>query len=262
MLITQRVEGYVDGTGTSFTYKELQQRNPNLRSQSRNFRTTGVVLCVDRPWFRDDNKRYFVNRLREVFVREYSVAGQDVGVSWSNISVPWWDGGGVPGGCVAIFDETYGSLRLTERIFDTVKHLLDRMVGGARADGDDVLSDVSARVKGEVVDFRPDTLQQELDEAPKGYEQVFVQGSKVCYRKAGAMAVDVVVIQPTIMEGKLMYQVEIGQKLGQNPVKNWISASAIEPSANTADWSYGWWNRETQEYEDRPGSGGNLLADD
>ena len=252
MLITQRVEGYVDQAGTSFDYKELQQRNPNLRAQSRNFRTTGVVLCIDRPWFKAEAKRSFVTRLQEVFVREYSVTGQDVGVSWSNVSVRHWEGGGVPGGCVSIFDETYGSLRLTERIFHHFEHLLDRLVAGACAEGDEELEEVANRVKMEFLSFTADSLQQELMDAPKGYDQVFTRGSVVCYRKAGAMAVDVVVIQPTIMNGQLMYQVEIRQSPVQNPVKEWITASAVEPSARTAEWSYGWWNRETQEYESPP----------
>ena len=257
MLITQRVEGYVDErSGRSFDYKELQQGNPNLRAQSRNFRTTGVVLCIDHPRFRRGDKRSFVTKLRDVFVREYSVAGQDVGTSWSNISVQQWEGGGIPGGCVAIFDETYGSLRLTERFFYQFEHLMDRLIAGAHADEDEELEQLSVDVKREFLTFTADSLQQELASAPKGYEQVFRPKSTVCYRKAGAMSVDVVIIEPTLMDGQLMYQVEIRQKPGQNPVKNLISASAVEPSANTADWSYVWWNRETQEYEEPPDGGG------
>ena len=255
MLITQRVEGYVDGSGSSHYYKELQQRNPNLRAQSRNFRTTGVVLCLDNPWFKGGEiKRAFVTKLRDVFVREYSVAARDIGVAWSNISVQRWVGGGVPRGCVAIFDETYGSLRLTERVFDQFEHLMDRMVAGAEADEDEELKEVASGVKVEMQAFARDSLQQELEEAPKGYEQVFMPGSTVCYRKAGAMAVDVTILQPAIMEETFMYQVEVRQKPNQKPAKRWIRASAVEPSADTADWTYGWWNMETQEYEDPPGA--------
>ena len=253
MLITQKVEGYVDQSGKYLDYTDLQQGNPNLRAQSRNFRTTGVVLHIDRPWFREADKRtLFVTKLRDVFAREYSVAGQDVGASWSNISVLQWEGGGVRTGCVAIFDETYGSLRLTERIFCEFGHLMDRLVAGAHADEDEELAALSANVKSELLEFAADPLQQQLASAPKGYEQVFKPGSTVCYRKEGARAVDVVIIQPTIDDGQLRYQVKIQQRPWQNPVKHWISASSIEPSANTADWSYGWWNRETEEYEDPP----------
>ena len=130
MQITQRVEGYVvESSGKFHDYKELQTHNPNLRAPSRNFRTTGVVLCLDHAWFKStDVKRSFAAKLRDVFVREYSVASPDVGVAWSNISVRRQDGTGVHGGCVVIFDETYGSLRLTERLFDEFHHLLRRVV--------------------------------------------------------------------------------------------------------------------------------------
>lgn len=255
MQITQRVEGYIDERSGKFhDYRELQQRNPNLRAQSRNFRTTGVVLGLDSTWFRggESNLRQaFANKLRDVFVREYSVAARDVGVAWSNISVQQWDGESIVGGCVAIFDETYGSLRLTERVFGQFGHLLDRIVAGTQAEEDEKLQSLASRVKDEVLAFTPDSLQQELQGAPKGYEQVFTSGSTVCYRKAGAAAVDVVIIQPAVIEG-LWYQVKIRQKPGQNRVTHWIRASDVEPSANTADWGYGWWNLETQEYEDPP----------
>ena len=248
MQITQRVEGYVDGRSGKFhDYKELQKLNPNLRAQSRNFRTTGVVLCLDHDWFKTtDAKRSFAAKLREVFVREYSVASQDVGAAWSNISV----GGGIAGGRVVVFDETYGSLRLTERLFEEFDHLLDRVVVAARADEDQQLEKLAGDVKDEFRTFTGDTLQQELRNAPTGYMQVFEPGSTVCYRKAGAMAVDVEILQPTVMDGELMYQVKVQQKLGQSPSKRWVASSTVEPSAKTDDWSYGWWNLETQEYEE------------
>ena len=253
MQITQRIEGYVDEqSGVFHDYRELQQRNPNLRAQSRNFRTTGVVLGLDNDWFRGEIKRTFVNKLRDVFVREYSVESRDVGVAQSNISVQQWDGGGVLGGCITVFDETYGSLRLTERIFKQFRILLDRVVSGAQADEDEELQEAASRIKDELLAFTRDSIQQELQGAPKGYQQVFAQHSTVCYRKAGPAAVDVEILRPAIINGSMYYEVASQRKLGQNPSKEWIRASDVEPSANPADWSYGWWNLETQEYEDPP----------
>ena len=250
MRVTQRVEGYVDERGEYHDYQELQQRNPNMRAQSRNFRTTGVVLCIDQDWFKNgDLKRSFVNKLRDIFVREYSVAPQDVAVAWS-ISVQMQGSSGVHGGCVVVFDETYGSLRLTEQLYNKFNHLLDRMAVAAKADDDLQMEQLVRQVQDEVSSFTGDTLQEQLLHAPSGYEQVFTQGSIVCYRQAGAMAVDVEIIQPTIMEGHLMYQVKIQQNPRQAPVLHWVSASAVEPSANADVWGYAWWNRETQNYED------------
>ena len=255
MQVTQRVEGYRDEhSGISHDYRELQQRNPNMRAQSRNFRTTGVVLCLDHSWFKQGTlKQSFVDKLRDVFVREHSVAPRDLGVAWSNISLRRQDGSGVHGGCVVVFDEIYGSLRLTERLYREFEHILDRMVAATQADEDTNLEGLLHQVKDEVGSFTGDTLQQELENAPTGYEQVFAQGSIVCYRQAGAMFVDVEVIQPTIMEeGQLYYQIKVQRQTHHNPMIRWVSASAVEPSANADDWERAWWNRATQQYEDPP----------
>lgn len=252
MQVTQRVEGYVDErSGEYHDYKELQQRDPNMRARLRNFRTTGVVLCINHDWFkRGTLRRSFVNKLRDIFVREYSVAPQDVAVAWSNISIQIQGSGGVHGGCVVVFDETYGSLRLTEHLYDKFSHLLDRIASAAKADNDLQMEQLVRQVQAEVGSFTGDMLQEELQNAPTGYEQVFTRGSIVCYRQAGAMAVDVEIIQPTIMQSQLMYQIKVQQNPQQMPVLRWVAASAVEPSANADVWEYAWWNRETQDYED------------
>ena len=133
MQITERVEGYNDGrTGEFNSYKELQKRDPNLRAKSRNFRTSGIVLCVKQDWFKKNAvKRAFVDLLREVFVREFSISPQDVGSAASNISIRSVEGVGLHGSCVAIYDETYGSLRLTERLFLEFDSILARLSAAA-----------------------------------------------------------------------------------------------------------------------------------
>ena len=257
MQITQRVEGYIDEhTGDFHSYKDLQKRNPNLRARSRNFRTTGVVLCINQEWFKNSKlKMAFVNKLREVFVREYSVAPQDVGSAASNISVRKLDGGGIHGGCVAVFDEIYGSLRLTERLYEDFKHILERLLVAVKADSieereDADFEDVVTQIKDETSAFTGGTIQEIITDAPTSYEQVFKPRSRVCYRQAGALAVDVEIIQPTTMDGCLMYQIKITSKPHHRPVRRWVAATAIEPSADADAWEYAWWNRETEIYED------------
>ena len=66
------------------------------------------------------------------------------------------------------------------------------------------------------------------------------------------MATDVTIIQPTMMDGDLRYQVEFSQRPGHSPVKRWLAATAVQPSAISEDWEYAWWNRETETYEDPP----------
>ncbi len=258
MQITQRVEGYIDARTNEFrSYKELQQRNPNMRAHSRNFRTSGVVLCINKDWFKKTSvKMAFTDRLREVFIREYSVAPQDVGSAASNISVRSLDGGGLRGGCIAIYDETYGSLRLTERLYLEFEHVLTRLLAAIKADstnGEEDLASVVTKIQNEISTATArGTIQETIADMPTGYERVFRAGSRVCYHQTGQMAVDVEIIQPTIMDGGLMYQVAVVPRPGQRPVKRWIAASAIEPSAVADAWEYACWNRETEEYEDPP----------
>ena len=179
-------------------------------------------------------------RCLEVFVREYSVSPQDIGSVASNISVRSPDGRGVKGGCIVIYDETYGSLRLTERLYLNFEHILDRLVNGVSSgsgDDDDGLRTVVTRLQGEISKFTiGDAAQEVTGVTPTGYESVFRRGSRVCHRQAGQIAVEVEIIQPTMMDGELMYQVAISQKFGQQPTKKWIPASFIEPSAVSDDW--------------------------
>ena len=262
MQITERVEGFVDErTGEFCSYRDLQQRDPNLRAKSRNFRTSGVVLCVHHSWFREATvKRMFADRLREVFVREYSVSPQDIGSASSNISVRTLDGGGVRGGCIAVFDETYGSLRLTERLYLEFAHVLERLSAAAAVeeeDADDNFKSLVARVREELSMFSdPGEVEMGVEDVPTGYEQVFTPESRVCYRQRGQLSVDVEIIQPTLgipgAEGQLMYQVKFPARPGQRPALRWVAASAVEPSGNGDAWDYAWWNRETGSYEDPP----------
>lgn len=263
MQFTERVEGFVDGrSGRFHSYQELQQRNPDMRARMRDFRTSGVVLCINHPWFKEPAvKRTFADRLRDVFVREYSVSPQDIGSAALKISVQGLDGGGIQGGFVVVFDEIYGSLRLTERLYLEFEHVLNRMLAASAAaetesDNDGLDSLVVERILEEFSTFTTPSLPDGVEtsgEPPTGYELVFTRGSRVCYRPPNQMAVeDVEIIEPTLLGGELMYLVEVPQRLDRPEVRRLIAASALEPSADADAWDYAWWNRETQMYEDPP----------
>ncbi len=256
MMITERVEGYTDRSGEFHSYQELQQGNPNLRARSRNFRTSGVILCIDLDWFRPSTvKSQFADGLRDMFIHHYSISPQDIGSAATNISVLDGDGRQWRSGCVAIFDETYGSLRFTEQLYDGFNNVLDRLLSAVATDsgsGTDDLKEVVVRVRHEVAGFdstSPFSIQP--GDIPGGYEQVFSPGSRVCYRESGSMAEDVTIIELTIIDGSLMYRVEAQQSFGR-PVRRFIPAFSIEPSADADSWEYAWWNRETETYEDPP----------
>lgn len=262
MQVTQRVEGYVDKrSGKVWAYKELQQRNPNMKPRMRNFRTTGVLLCVTGDVFKDGrHKRAFADRLVEVFAREFSIAPRDISAAATKVSVRSLEGGGLRGDCIAVYDETYGSLRLTERLYLHFEEVLGRLkaaigdgAGGEALDPDTVES-VSNAVSGFVA---AQPIEPVSADTPSDLMSVFVEGSRVCYQQAGQMAVEVEVVQPTIMDDGLKYQITVPSKPGQLPAKRWVSASYIEPSADAGSWSYGLWNPLTEQYVDEEDADGS-----
>ena len=261
MLITEKVVGYTDEyTGEFSSYRDIQQRDSNMCARSRNFRTTGVVLCIKKDWFKGTVKKAFTDKLHEVFIREYSIVPQDVGSAATNISVSGYDGDGGRDRCIVMYDETYGSLRLTERLYDKFEHISSRLKSAVEADLEDredrensinvAVSEIQSMVSGFADGYGGG--HDIAKNAPTGYEHVFQKGSRVCYHQAGQMAIEVEIIQPTIMEGNLCYQVQVPQKLGQSPIKRWCNATCLEPSADADSWDYTCWNRASEEYEEPP----------
>ena len=256
MQITERVDGFIDSNGKEHKYQELRQRNPNLRSHTRNFRTSGVVLCINKPWFRQEAaKRRVSDLLREVFVREYSVLPQDVGSVATRISLRGIENFDARGCCVAVFDQIFGSLRLTENLYIEFEHILGRLSVAVESASDlREFTPLVTRIREEFSRFSDSAAPDEMSApVPEGYEQVFTTGSRVCARQKGQIAEDVEVIQPTLMDGRLMYQVAATSRPGRPSVRRWISASDVEPSGG--DWNYAWWNRRTEAYEDPPDDG-------
>lgn len=262
MLVTEKAEGYEDvHAGVYRPYSDLRQANPNMRARIRNFRTSGVLLCIGEPWFAGGGaKKRFADRLTGVFAREYSVLPQDVGSGATNISVRSADGVGLRGDCVVVFDQTYGSLRLTERLYLYFHHMLDRLeraaVSEAEAGEAEFLNEVR-RIREVVKSFVSATGEPE----PEGrtvlgkYIRMFTPSSRVSYRDKGRLGSEVEIIRPTVMDGKLMYQVKCPPKPPSNTrIKQWVAAEFIEPTAGDGEWDEAWWNSESEEYEDPPGS--------
>ena len=263
MQVTEKVEGYYDGENQFYDYRELQQKNPNMRARSRNFRTNGIVLYINRDWFKGWIKKAFAARLREVFVREYSISTQDVHSADTNISL--WNTGEnwARGKCIVVYDEIYGSLRLTEKLYFEFRHVLDRLQAAADFEEDENLKIAVDWVRDEVSTFgfgkEGDGDAAFLDDLQstslsQDYVQVFTEGSVVCWRQKGQMAVDVKIIEPIMdpemFDGELLYRIEVSKQSGL--ARQLVRASLIEPSADADAWSYAWWNRRTQMYEEPP----------
>ena len=155
--------------------RKLQQRNPNMRARTRNFRTSGVVLCLRETWFADASlRRALADWIRDIFQREYSVAPQDVGSAGTNISVVGLDGGRQRGSCIAIYDETYGSLRLTEKLYLDFEHVVGRLCAAVESrslDADDQTCGGVPELQRAISTFSTTSSTPRADtEAPLGYE--------------------------------------------------------------------------------------------
>lgn len=255
MQITEKVEGFVEESSGKYTsYQELRQRNPNMRPRIRNFRTTGVLLTIYEDWFKEE-KDFISTRLSEIFCREYSVAQRDIGFSATNISVRNLQESGHKGNSIVIFDQTYGSLRLTERLYLDFPKLLDRMAVSLATEEEgrrEIISGVIENLRSAFESFsiRSAETRIDIEGVDLGYIQVYAPQSTVCFRERGKLATEVTIIRPTIMEGGLMYQVECPPRNpNYKPAKRWVAASAVEPSAE-GEWDYLWWNAETEEFEE------------
>jgi len=249
MLITERVGGYKDNRGRIHLYKDLQQRDANMKSKTRNFRTSGVILCIEEDWFKDGQTRRDVcDRLREVFLHEHSIDPKDIGSAATNIAVRTPDGKVHRGGCIAIYDQTYGSLRLTEKLFNGFPEILDRLKHGLVKEPG-LLMCVEG-IRSELAVLSADALVPADDnELPSGALQVFSSGSIVCYREKGQLMREVEVIRPTLIGGELFYHV-YSLPMGRSPVRSRVRASRVEPCADSESWDYAVWNVETEEYEE------------
>ncbi len=258
MQITERVNGFVNlRTGEYISYLEMREENPAFRPPMRSFRTSGVVLRIPPEWHKDDReRRLLTRRLLEVFCREYSILPQDVGASSASITVRSEDGRSPRTGCSALFDQTYGSLRLTERVFLDFPHLLERLAASAAADGDAAGQRLAVTVERIQEAWRkwrkpapPSSAETKRAEAA-GYIQVFSPGSTVCLKEKGGIGSDVEIVRPTMVDGNLMYQVKAGGgPEGLAPLKRWVNARFLEPSAGDDGWAYAWWNPATQAYQ-------------
>lgn len=124
--VTERVVGYSQGK-TNRLYKNLRQENPRLTTKTRDFRTTGIVLRIDRPWIREkDLKVRIASALKDLVIREYSVSPQDINCVATNIALIRNGTRSAISDAVVIYDGTYGSLRLTEPIFTNLDDLIER----------------------------------------------------------------------------------------------------------------------------------------
>ena len=253
--ITERVEGYEE-RGERKTYRDLRQENPRMSPKTRDFRTTGVVLKVEAQWMADaGNKRQLADALRDLMVREYSISPPDIGGTATNIAMVMDGQRHAVGDAVVIYDATYGSLRLTEPVFNELGSLIDRLKRSSELSSDEdalvpesIASALSDWYEGlETAD--PDefsSLAGEGDELAKdGLLWALAPGSIAAKRDRQGVLQDIEIMAPEIVSfdgpPKLFYRYKIdgtGTAL--------VAADAVETIGG--EYQHQKWNPRTSEY--------------
>jgi DEAD/DEAH box helicase domain-containing protein len=255
--ITERVEGFQD-RGERKLYRDLQASDPNMRSKTRDFRTTGVVLRVAEPWFVQKGvKERVAGVLRALLMREYSISPSDVDSCATNIAVVKDGQRGAMVDAIVLYDATHGSLRLTEPAYTRLDHILHRLgaaVSMTPEEADLLPTDVVEALGKWFGSLGPDggdigafLHAQTTQEDRPGWLQVYKPGSIVCRRGVQGVLHEIEILEPEIMSGegppKLYYRYRLG-KAG----RAMTPADTIEATGD--EWSFVYWNPETGEYLD------------
>jgi DEAD/DEAH box helicase domain-containing protein len=206
--ITERVEGFQE-RGERKLYRDLQAQDPNMRSKTREFRTTGVVLQVSEPWFsRKGVKEHTAELLADLLRREYSISPSDIDFAATNIAAVR-DGQRSPMvDAIIIYDSTHGSLRLSESAYTRFDILLERIKTAASMtpdasdllDSDQVtsLENWYSSLSKEPTDLGELFASSGTKEKP-GWLQVYAPGSVVCRRNTQGVFVEIEIVEPELI---------------------------------------------------------------
>ncbi len=261
--ITERVEGYEEH-GEKKVYSDLRQGNPNMSARTRFFRTTGTVLKIEAPWVtRDGMKRQLADALRDLMIREYSISPQDIGSTATNISLVMDGQRQSVSDAVVIYDATYGSLRLTEPVFNDLDALIVRLEQSSDLSSDEdalVPAQVAAALRQwfeELASPSPDEFSALADGAAQpttdGLLWVLAPGSIVAKRDGQGVLRDIEIVSPEIVSfdgpPQLFYRYRI-----EGTGTAMVLADAIELVGE--DYRQVKWDPRTSEYIEDTEDGG------
>ena len=253
--INERVEGYEE-RGEKKLYKNLRQQNPHMSPRTREFRTTGVVLKIEAQWMEDrGNKARLADALHSLMVREYSISPPDIGQTVSNISIVASGRRHTVRDAIVIYDATYGSLRLTEPMFDKLGFLIERLERSRELSSDEDALVPAFVVSGlrkwygelettDVSEFS-NLVGEDAKFARDGLLQVFAPGSIVGKRDSQGVLHDIEIVRPEIVDAGESPELFYNYKT-EKTVRALVNAKFVEPIAD--NYQYRQWNPRTGEY--------------
>ena len=255
--VNESVEGYSIGK-TKKMYKDLRAENPAMSRKQRDFRTTGVVLRIEEDWFRgsDLEKRNLRSQvaegLRDLLSNEFGIAPFDIDSSSSNIGLLSSSGPRRLTDAVLIYDVVFGSLRLTEALYDSFSVYLDLLDRGASLAGDDAIvnNTISNRIR-EWANTLSTTGAFNLDNitVPDGWRLVYKRGSILGVYVHGTLF-DREIIGPELFSfpgetsSTLFYRYRLSGEDGIGRVPH----DQIQQTGQ--DWGWELWNPDTDEFQE------------
>lgn len=253
--VNESVEGYRVGRTTKM-YRDLRAENPAMSRKQRDFRTTGVILRIEEDWFRGSieaqrlAREHIANGLRDLLSSEFGIAPYDVDSASSNIGLMTSSGPARLTDAIVIYDAVYGSLRLTEPLYDAFTKYLARLGRGASLAGDEAMvSDVVAeRLCAWAETLTPaGTLNVSHIDVPDGWRLVYKRGSIVGIYRNGVLF-EREILEPALVElpgaaPALYYKYPAPEGGSQ-----YVPHDQIERTGQ--DWAWELWNSETKEFRD------------
>lgn len=252
--VFESVEGFKE-QGTQLLYRDLQAHDPNMRKRIRQFRTTGIVVNIDEPWFHDSTtKTLLATALKNAFAHSHSIAPQDIDSVGTRIGIMRPTGPRPAANTIVIYDTAHGSIRLTDALYDNLLTLVESLRRGATNDpAPEQIGLALASALVEWTEHLPRTtthasvLPMPDIEVPDGWYLVFKPGSTVLVPLGGAY-LERKLIRPLLVEIDLgvpeLYYV---YEQSNETVTARIPATAIQPGD---EYEYILWNPETGEFRE------------
>ena len=254
--VNECVEGYSIGK-TNFLYKDLRAENPNMSRKQRDFRSTGVLVRIEEPWFSGSQpqtaqlRMAVADGLKALICRDKSISPQDVDSTHTNIALLTEAGPRRLTDAIVLYDCVYGGLRLTEDAFLDLSRYVKQLDKAADLAGSDAIVDEATAAKlGDWIASLSDGASEVSAgslAAPDGWFQIYKPGSYVSVLFNGNL-IERKVVEPRFADpletGKrsLFYRYETPAGTGLMP------HSSIEATGH--DWSWVLWNPETGEFRE------------
>ena len=257
--VNESVEGFTIWN-TQRRYRDERAKNPNMQRKQRDFRTTGVVVKIEDDWFSDPVARQEVaDGLRDLLARDHSIAPHDIDSAHTNIALVT-DAGLQRHitNIVVIYDSIYGSLRLTESLFDEFSRYIERLnLGASLSQGEGIVSaETAERLRfwvQELSDSDDFIYSQTVSKPPSdgNWLQVFKPESLVGVFRHGQI-LERELIEPRYIDdpfnpGNQVLYYSYQDSHNKDGV-SYTPAQAVQSIGQ--DWEWVFWNPDTGEYRD------------